>query len=93
MIAARSVPRSRPILMLRQRQFIAPRRRNCFAAVLETSRFRSYCRLPARTPGRRPPHADGDFGVAGQRRANFAVQNSDFVVAIGAGLELPEGWL
>ncbi len=28
----------------------------------------------------------GVFGVAGQRRANFAVQNSDCLVAIGAGL-------
>ncbi len=28
----------------------------------------------------------GVFGTAGQRRANFAVQNSDCVIAIGAGL-------
>jgi acetolactate synthase-1/2/3 large subunit len=28
----------------------------------------------------------GVFGTAGQRRANFAVQNSDLIVAIGAGL-------
>jgi len=28
----------------------------------------------------------GVFGTAGQRRANFAVQNSDLLVAIGAGL-------
>ena len=28
----------------------------------------------------------GVFGVAGQRRANFALQNSDCLVAIGAGL-------
>ena len=28
----------------------------------------------------------GIFGTAGQRRANFAVQNSDLLVAIGAGL-------
>ena len=27
----------------------------------------------------------GVFGTAGQRRANFAVQNSDFLLAIGAG--------
>jgi acetolactate synthase-1/2/3 large subunit len=28
----------------------------------------------------------GIFGTAGQRRANFAVQNSDLMIAIGAGL-------
>jgi acetolactate synthase I/II/III large subunit len=28
----------------------------------------------------------GVFGTAGQRRANFAVQNSDLLIAIGAGL-------
>jgi acetolactate synthase-1/2/3 large subunit len=32
------------------------------------------------------PMQMGIFGVAGQRRANFAVQNSDLMVAIGAGL-------
>jgi len=32
------------------------------------------------------PMQMGIFGTAGQRRANFAVQNSDLVVAIGAGL-------
>ena len=32
------------------------------------------------------PMQMGIFGIAGQRRANFAVQNSDLMLAIGAGL-------
>ena len=32
------------------------------------------------------PHNLGVFGTAGQRRANFAVQNSDCVISLGAGL-------
>ncbi len=30
----------------------------------------------------------GIFGTAGQRRANFAVQNSDCIIAVGAGLNI-----
>jgi len=32
------------------------------------------------------PQNAGVFGTAGQRRANFAVQNSDYILSIGAGL-------
>lgn len=34
------------------------------------------------------PHFVGVFGTAGQRRANFAVQNCDLLLAIGAGLNI-----
>lgn len=34
------------------------------------------------------PRYIGVFGTAGQRRANFAVQNSDCIVTIGAGLNV-----
>lgn len=34
------------------------------------------------------PYNQGVFGTAGQRRANFAVQNSDCLIAIGAGLNV-----
>jgi acetolactate synthase I/II/III large subunit len=34
------------------------------------------------------PRYVGVFGTAGQRRANFAIQNSDCVLAIGAGLNV-----
>jgi len=34
------------------------------------------------------PYFQGRFGPSGQRRANFALQNSDFVLAIGTGLSI-----
>ena len=34
------------------------------------------------------PHYLGVFGTAGQRRANFAVQNSDCLLSLGVGLSL-----
>jgi acetolactate synthase-1/2/3 large subunit len=34
------------------------------------------------------PQCVGIFGTAGQRRANFAVQNADLVLALGAGLNI-----
>jgi acetolactate synthase-1/2/3 large subunit len=36
----------------------------------------------------RHPQFQGRFGPAGQRRANFAVQNADFVLALGTSLSL-----
>ena len=34
------------------------------------------------------PHGVGVFGTAGQRRANFAVQNADALLVLGAGLNV-----
>ena len=56
------------------------------ARLLAVTRFRSYCPIPPRTLSLRTTLNIGIFGTSGQRRANFAVQNCDCLVALGVGL-------